>query len=78
MIYPQKDVPSSLRSQSLQTAITFKQIGLCDLITPLSLISWKGGMCFQSSYMTFPASILGLEPSLQFIAHCSLNQVILL
>ena len=39
MIYPQKDVPSSLRSQSLQITITFKQIGLCDLIAPLSLIS---------------------------------------
>lgn len=52
MIYPQKDVPSSLRSQSLQIAITFKQIGLCDLITPLSLISWKGGTS-QRSYMTF-------------------------
>lgn len=49
MIYPQKDVPSSLRCQSLQTAITFKQIGLCDLITPLSLISWKGGTSQRNS-----------------------------
>lgn len=40
MIYPQKDVPSSLRSQSLQiTMITVKEFSLCDLITPLPLIS---------------------------------------